>query len=73
VIAMMHADIAQAVGQARREDMVRAATGRTSKVRTGRGRRGRLIAWLEGQRLGHRRLPAAAQASALSTCAAVTR
>jgi hypothetical protein len=71
VIAMTHPDIAQAVANARRDDMLRAADRRTGIVvtRNRRHERRRLVAWLDAQRLRRRRLAAPRTAS----CVAVTR
>jgi len=54
---MIHPDIAQALAEAHRADLLRAAAGRTGVVVTrNRSReRGRLVAWLDAQRLRRRR------------------
>ena len=64
---MTHPDIAQALAAAHREDLLRAGSTRTSVVVTrNRSReRGRLVAWLDAQRLRRR------QAAAVSTTACV--
>lgn len=58
VIAMTHPDIAQALATAHREDLLRAAATRTGVVvtRNRRRERGRLVAWLDAQRLRRRRV-----------------
>jgi hypothetical protein len=69
VIAMTYPDIATALGAAHREEMLR--LGERDRVVVARSRRrdrSRLVAWLDAQRLGHRRRPAIG-----ATCTAVTR
>jgi hypothetical protein len=69
VIAMTYPDIAGALAAEHREDLIRLAErDRVVVTRNRRGARRRLIAWLDGQRLGRRRAPAAHAA-----CVAVTR
>lgn len=69
VIAMSYPYIAEALVAAHREDLLRLAErDRIVMSRNRRRNRGRLIAWLDSQRLGHRRAPAAHAA-----CVAVTR
>jgi hypothetical protein len=69
VIAMTHPDIATALAAAHREELIRLASrDRVVRTRKRRRARNRLVAWLDGQRFGHRRRPAVHQ-----NCAAVTR
>jgi hypothetical protein len=69
VIAMSHPDILMALAAAHREELLRLAeANRVVVSRNRRRQRHRLIAWLDGQRLGHRRAPAT-----LAACVAVTR
>ena len=69
VIAMSYPDIATALGEAHREELLRLAElDRVVVTRNRRRGRNRLIAWLDGQRLGRRRAPVAHAA-----CVAVTR
>ena len=69
VIAMSYPDIATALGAAHREDLLRLAAQDRVMTRNGRRARGRLVEWLDAQRL--RRRPAAAIRTAV--CSAVTR
>jgi hypothetical protein len=68
---MTYPDIAQAVAEAHRDDMLRAASGRTGTVVTRNRRRDRrrLVAWLDAQRLRRRSVAGPRTAS----CVAVPR
>ena len=66
---MTHLDIASELAAAHREEMLRLATRDRVVVTRSRSRlRHRLVAWLDAQRLGHRR-----SSTVRPTCAAVTR
>ena len=65
---MSYPDIAQALAAAHRADLLRAADGHSGTVMTRKARRQRkrLVAWLDGQRLGHRRAPVAGTAACVA-------
>ena len=64
---MSYPDIAAASAAAHRADLLRRAEQDRIVTRSGRRARNRLIAWLDGQRLGHRRAPAGRPTPAAAT------